>query len=628
MNKFKKTPLFSFELSKKPEEAMPSEEAPKKKKWCIRCILWKALVRTCTALGALFLISAVIGAFMSVQKEVLPDLPREMVLYLPLDEGFPEHSNNALAALAFGDPPLTIRAAVDALEDAATDKRVKGVVAQVKGGHYSLTQIQELRTALAQFKASGEKFSYIYAESYDGIAGGLGTYYLASAFDEIWMQPMGSLSMAGISVEMPFARALLDKLGVTPDFVARKEYKSLFESFTNTEMSAATREATRAMVDDLAGQISTGIAESRGMTTDDVRKAVDMALLTDEEALAAQLVSRLDDADMLERTIRERVSGDPDGDVSFVTLAGYARGRVQERRLARLEPVGAASGERAKVALIYLLGPIISYVDDAPYGENVAGADELADYINRATEEEDVRAIILRVDSPGGSPSASETIRRALVRAQAKGKTVVVSMGAVAASGGYWVSAPADRIFALPSTLTGSIGVAGGKFVLAGLWDKVGVNWDGLQWGDNAGMWSMNSTFSAGERARFEAMMDRTYDGFIARVAEGRHMTEEQADNVARGRVWTGAQALDNGLVDELGGLNSALGYVATTTGVADRAHLDVVVLPRALTPVEQLMALLEGQVMMRDVLKSALTRFDSLLTDPLASGIPVLRVQ
>ncbi|MCB1555838.1 MAG: signal peptide peptidase SppA [Alphaproteobacteria bacterium] len=556
---------------------------------------WRLIIRACTAVGAMVLISVLVGAFYA-SSQTAPPLPDRMILSLTLDQDFAEHENDALAGIpGFADKqPPTIRDVVDALERAADDPRVVGLVAEMKGGPGNLAHLQELRAALGRFRTLHGKPAYIYASSY-GEAGGLGAYYLASAFDQIWLQPMGTVSVSGLRAEMPFARDALDRLGIAPEFFARKEYKSIFESLTDREMSPANRTATQALIDDLGTRMVAEIAQDRGLSEMTVKTQLDKGLLTDEEALAAGLVQRVDYPDIL----KAEMMTDAETDVS---LSRYIHGLAHERKAAAK---GKKDDPRTWVALVYAVGAIVSDGDSGFYGEESASAATISEDILSAAEDDSIKAIILRIDSPGGSPTASETIRRAIVRAREEyNKPVIVSMGATAASGGYWIASPADRIFALPGSLTGSIGVAGGKVALTGLWNKIGVNWDAVQYGDNTGLWSLNAPLSESGTERFNALMDRTYEGFIARVAEGRHMSPEDVDNVARGRVWSGAQAQQRGLVDALGGLSAALDYTAETLGVANRDDLAVVVLPRPLSPFEKITDLIEGQVRVGESLK------------------------
>ncbi|HEY0902241.1 MAG TPA: signal peptide peptidase SppA, partial [Micavibrio sp.] len=329
----------------------------------------------------------------------------------------------------------------------------------------------------------------------------------------------------------------------------------------------------------------------------------DQGLFTDQEALAAKLIDRLDYLDVLRKEIRLKVAGTEDVKaMKFVRLGRYMQD--VDGMLAEKLP-----GQKAQVALVYAVGTIVS--DDEMVQSQVslmdgdmASAEDIARVIDESVRDKHIKTIVLRIDSPGGSPTASETIRRALVTAKEKGKKVVVSMGGTAASGGYWIAAPADRIFALPGTITGSIGVAGGKFVLSGLWEKLGVNWDNVHLGENSSIISTNEPYSEAGRARMNAVMDNIYEAFITRVAEGRSMSKAQADQVARGRVWTGESALKAGLVDEMGGLNEALDYAAIAAGHKSRRDVVIVELPKQKTTLELLAELFENQAQVRAGLK------------------------
>ena len=573
--------------------------APKpQKKRLIRFVLWAAFKRMLMVMGAMLLISVVGGAFLaeSILEEIGEKpaaLPAKFVLYLPIDDDLPEYTKMEMP-YGFGPHEMTMKNLIDALDSAAGDERVKGLIADLRGGFSDIAHIQELRVALLRFRAA-EKFAYIYSASYGEPGRGLGTYYLASAFDEIWMQPMGGVSIAGIHAEVPFARAALDKLGVQPQFFARKEYKTLFESAMNKEMSSQSREMMKSLIDDLAGQFTQGIAEARKIDVANVKALIDRGLYIDKDAIDAGLVDHMEDYEALRDKVRTDVTGGPDTDDRlFIGIDDYASQSA----------AGAADRHaNPSIALVYIQGTIMQN----GAGDDFIPADDMADDINDAADDKDIKAIVIRIDSPGGSPTASETIRRAIVRAKSKGKKVVVSMGGMAASGGYWVASPADRIFALPGTLTGSIGVAGGKVALRGLWDKVGVKWDGVQYGRNADMMSFNEPFSASGGELVNRTMDIVYDGFVARVAEGRKMTPAQVDMVARGRVWSGKQAAANGLADELGGLDVALDYTAKELGVANRQALNIFVLPRPVTPVERVIELIGDRVGIKDDIKSML---------------------
>lgn len=579
---FRRRPLFST----------PQPIKPPARKWRWLHVARGAVRRTCTALGAMLLLSmmfsCVLVTSVAPKGQGTRALPERMVLFMPLEKSYPEHNT-----FSYRKSGPTLREVTAALDAAREDKRVKGVVATLRGASYDMAQLYELRAAVKRFRESG-KFAYFYTGSFAEQGQGLGSYYLASAFGEVWMQPMGALSIPGVKVEMPFALNLLTKLGVTPDVFARKEYKNVFESFAASSMSEPTREVMTALVGDIALQLRGDIATDREVTPEALQDLIDRGLLLDNEALQAGLVDKLDYADTLTETIQKEVTGDADSDEAiFVDIGHYAQEKARNH--------AAKSSKKPKVALVYAVGTIVPHVATAGapgvfMGGPQISATEMGMTLNDAIDDDDIKVIVLRLNSPGGSPSASETLRWKIVRAQQKGKKVIVSMGEAAASGGYWIAAPADYIFATPLTLTGSIGVAGGKFVIADLWAKLGVNWDDISWGENAGMWSINEVYTEQGRARYGAMMDSVYDGFVSRVAQGRKMDVTKAEGLAHGRVWTGLQAQKRGLVDEIGGLDAALDYAAVQAGAKDRSGVTLEVLPKPETALERLTRLLETQ--------------------------------
>jgi protease-4 len=586
----RRRPLFSA-------PAHAASAAPRRRKKGIGAKFLRSIKYLCTAIGAMVLISMMLSCTVIsslVQEQSVPTpLPEKMVLYMRLDGSYPEYHD-----YAYNNAPPTMRQVSEALDAARDDKRVKGLVAVLRGAEFNMAHLYELRNAVKRFRDSG-KFAYFYVASFDEMGQGLGSYYLASAFSQIWMQPVGALAIGGVKAEMPFAKDLMDKVGVTPDMFQRKEYKNIFESLTATEMSPATREVMTMMVGDIATQIRSDIAADRKIDVTALQALIDKGLLTDREALEGKLIDHIGHVDELNDTLRKEVTGKADSDEDiFIPIGRYAR----QRATVQAEKAIVSGEKKPKVALVYAVGTITPYANKnsaAPVsfmGDGVLSAVEMSGTFNDVIEDDKVKVVVVRIDSPGGSPSASETLRAKILRAQAKGKKVVVSMGSVAASGGYWMAAPADRIFATPLTLTGSIGVAGGKFVLEDLWGKVGVRWDGVHWGKNAGMDSPNEKFTESGRARYGAMMDNVYEEFVNRVAEGRKMKPADAEAIARGRVWTGVQAQKRGLVDDIGGLDEALDYAATLAGAKDRAGINIETLPKPETPFDRLMTLLEMQ--------------------------------
>lgn len=574
-----------------------------KVKWRLLPILWLAFKKTSMVIGAVVIIGAVASGWMlsSLMSEInavtVTKLPEQMVLHMKIEGDLPDLPVEASFTDPFTHSTKTLKNYIDALELASTDPRVKGIYANLGGSGLSVTHIQELRKAIEKFKQSG-KFTYIYSTAFDK---GIGGYYLASAFDEIWMQPMGVVMVSGINAEMPYLGELLDKVGVKPQIYKRKEYKGAYDMFTEKSMPKASREAMEALINDIADELKADISNDMGISGGKFKALVDKGLFMDSEALEAKLVDVVDYEDHLIEKINKQVTGDIKGDnLSYVNFGNYVTKMVEGNK-------AGIDNNKPKIAMIYALGAIVDSGGTSAsvfLNDGIAAADEIAPVLLAVAEDESYDGVVLRIDSPGGSPGASETILHAVQKVRDAGKSVTVSMGPTAASGGYWIASYADQIFVLPTTITGSIGVIGGKFSLAELWDKLGVNWDQVSWGDNSAMWSMNKPYSKSEAERVNAMMDNVYSNFVERVAKGRDMTPEQVEKIARGRVWSGKRAIEIGLADQIGGLNEALDYAAIQVGGKSRADVNLVILPRPLTPLEQFIELLDEQVKAGEALK------------------------
>ena len=438
---------------------------------------------------------------------------------------------------------------VEALRRAKSDDRVKALVAKVGGRPIGMARIQELREAITEFREAG-KTTIAWADSYGEFSPGNLPYYLATAFEQIYLQPSGDLGLTGIALQTTFYRGTLDKLGVEYELAKRYEYKNAVNVLTEHGFDAPHREAQQRLVESLTEQITEGIAERRGMSAADVRALIDKGPFIGAEATAAGLVDALGYRDEVYAAARKQA-----GEHAELQYAGrYARNRALARS-ARKVP----NPRERFVAVVHASGPIRrGRGGRSPMMAGSIGSDSLAAVLRTATADERVAAIVLRVNSPGGSYIASDTIWREVVRARAAAKPVIVSMGDVAASGGYFISMAADVIVAQPGTLTGSIGVFGGKPVVSGLLGRAGLTTDAIGEGMHAQMFSTAHPFSPDEWERVNAWLDRIYTDFTSKVADGRRMTAQQVHQVARGRVWTGADAAGNGLVDELGGLDVA----------------------------------------------------------------------
>jgi protease-4 len=563
-----------------------------RRRWNFPRIALNAIRKTCTVIGAIILFSILMGMTVGIIAGKSTSLPKDMILVWNIESAVGETPLQASFVDPFARQTMTVAEMITAFDKAAKDKRVRGILVSLDNAAFELAHIQELRQAIKRFRDSG-KFAHIYTPSFSDLGSGIGAYYFASAFEQIWMQPVGFVSITGLSMEMPFARGALEKIGANPQFLHREEYKSAMESFTNSSMSPANREMMKSLLDDISLKITTDITEDRKILSNEFSALMDKGLLTGEESLKVGLITRLDYADVMVKELREKITGKKDSyKPELVEIENYHSSLVDSSKRT----------VSSDVALVHVAGEIIPGSGANP---GRATGDYIAQAIHEAADDETIKAIVVRVDSPGGSPTASETIRRAIVHAKDKGKKVVVSMGPVAASGGYWVAVNADRIFALPSTLTGSIGVIMGKFEISGLWKKLGVNWDGMSWGQNAGLWSMNDSFTASERERLNVAIESTYNNFLDRVAEGRGMKKEAVREIAKGRAWTGAQAQKNGLVDELGGLDDALDYTAVQIGLKDRHELNIVPMPKPLSAMERFLLLVGGQVRANEFFKT-----------------------
>ncbi|MGA7467767.1 signal peptide peptidase SppA [Mycobacterium sp.] len=499
-------------------------------------------------------------------------VPSGCVLELDLRVAPPEAGGvDPLAIITGGGRPLVLREAVSALHRAAKDPRIAGLIARVELPAAAAGPVQELREAVAAFTAV--KPSLAWAETYPGTL----SYYLASAFAEVWMQPSGTVGLIGFATNALFLRDALDKAGIEAQFVARGEYKSAVNLFTQDRYTDAHREADTRLLESLRAQVWQAISESRSVDYDSLDGLADQAPLLREAAAHSGLIDRVGFRDEAYARIAELVGAEGISPESADADADDAPPRLYLSRYARATGPGgpprpAMPGRKPKptIAIVTVAGPIVSGRGGSrlPFGSSNAGGDTIAAGLREAAADDAVSAIVLRVDSPGGSVSASETIWREVAQARKRGKPVVASMGGVAASGGYYVSMGADAIVANPGTITGSIGVLTGKLVARDLKDRLGVGSDSVRTNANADAWSINAPFTPEQHAQVEAEADLFYKDFVQRVAEGRNLSFEAAEAVARGRVWTGADALEHGLVDELGGLRTAVRRAKVLAGL------------------------------------------------------------
>ena len=510
-----------------------------------------------------------------------PTLPGNIILSVDLTQGLADRPDQGgWLKLIVGAKP-TLRDFLDAIVAAGNDPRVKGLVARIGSDQFALAEAQQIRDAISRFRAKG-KFAIAFSDSFGEFGGGTRPYYLASAFNRIWLQPMGTVGLTGLYVETPYFKGTLDMLGIVAEFDHIGRYKTAANVLTNTKMTAPDREQVEALIASASSQVVAGIAQGRKLTPGAVRAAIDSGPLLPDEAVQAKLVDHIGYRDQAVAAARKRAGAN----AKLVGLSTYLAGAKRPNR------------EGARIALIYGTGLIVSGSgSNGPLSGSVEmAADDVVRAFHAAVRDPEVRAILFRIDSPGGSVTASETIWRAVEQAGKAGKPVIVSMGDVAGSGGYYIAAPADKIVAEPATLTGSIGVLAGKLVVSGLLKKIGVTTDSAQFGTNAGMGSVTSPFSPFAEARVQALLDATYKGFKDHVAAGRRMSPEAVEAVAKGRVWTGEDAKARGLVDALGGYGTALRLARQAAGIAPGAPVDLTLFPREKTPIELLYDRLTGK--------------------------------
>jgi protease-4 len=444
--------------------------------------------------------------------------------------------------------PLHLAGLWQALERLRDDRSVRALAVRIRDLDVGIAKAQELRRQLGAVAAAGKPVLCYLDSAGEGTNGTL-EYYLASACSEISLAPLGEINLLGLRAEAIFLRGSLDKLKIEPSFLTAGRYKSAAEVFTEREFSPAAREALEAVIDGYFEQIVAALAEARGLPPAAVRRLIDQAPLSAERALAAGLIDHVEYPDEL----RSRLD-DAHGEPSWQELAAAATGQ-------------RAAGE---IAVLFAQGTIVLGNGGAdPWtGEAFVGADGLGRQLADFAEDDGVKAVVLRVDSPGGSAVASDLLHRRVERLAAE-KPVVVSMSDVAASGGYYLAAKASRIFAEPATLTGSIGVISGKLATGRFeTELLGATRDAVSRGANAGIYSTARPFDDRERQLLETRIDEIYRRFLGVVADGRALPVEAVERVAGGRIWTGEDALARGLVDELGGFEAAIAAARELAGL------------------------------------------------------------
>ncbi|MGE3400991.1 MAG: signal peptide peptidase SppA [Vicinamibacterales bacterium] len=530
-----------------------------------------------------------LAAFMAVCGAILlavlfargPSVPDGSMLVLEVGGEVEEVPPDDVVEQFLNRDAATVRGLVETLRKAQRDPRIAGVLLRptpLASPYWG--KVQELRDAVLAFRRSGKPVVAFLEYGSDR------EYYLASAADRIVLVPTSPLDVTGVASYEVFLRGALDKVGAYPDFLHVGEYKTAVNQFTETGFTPEHREMTESLNRDMYAQLVRGIAEGRGKDAAEVQALIDQGPFTPQEALEHGFVDALAYDDQVDDRMREwRIGG-----------AGELP-RLDGRDYRRVGPRSVGIEPRSRIAVLYAVGTIVSGRSAFdPVNGPLVGSDTLVEQIRRVREDDAVRAIVLRVDSPGGSSVASDVIWRELAITRAdSGRPLVASMGDLAASGGYYISMAAQEIVAQPATLTGSIGVFMGKIVLGGTAGKLGVATGTVTAGANADIYSPFTPFTDAQRAQLGEYMQGFYDTFVAKAAEARGTTPAAIHEVAQGRVWTGIQGKDHGLVDALGGLDTAVARAKALAGIPADEEVELVAYPPRRSFYEALTASLGG---------------------------------
>jgi len=524
--------------------------------------------------GCLLIVFGVAIFALLVRGLSAPSLPREMVLSLRLAGPIAEVTAEDPLAELMGEQPTSLRRLREALVRAAFDDRVQGVRLRVDSIGGGFATAQELRALIARVGAAG-KWTAAYMDTAGEFSSGNLVYYVASACDEVVMNPQGDLNFIGLSAASPFVRGTFDKLGIRAEFPGRGDYKTARFMYTQTDFTPAHREMTGWLLDSIMDQLVQDIADGRGMQAEEVRNLVDQAPFIGEKSVEVGLIDRMEDWTSFVDGLEEK-----HGTAKAVSVRSYLKR-------------GSKAKRGPKIAVVTAVGTILRGASGESFnpifGGPIMGSDTISKAFRDVRRTGGIEAVVFRVDSGGGSAVASEIIRQEMVRT-AEEIPVVVSMSNAAGSGGYWIACGAQRIVADPGTITGSIGVYGGHFNASGFYNnKLGVTFGRMDRGANANIYGELEDWTDEQRAVVDRMLDRIYDDFLERVSAARDMTPDAVDAIGRGRVFTGVQAWENGLIDVVGGFDEALVEAKKLADIDPDEKVQLVEFPRVLPWWQQL---------------------------------------
>lgn len=541
-------------------------------------LIGKTLVYTFAGVGLIFILILFGVLSLMNSKTNLGRIPDEAVLDIDFNLSYAEVRQDDFFAEFTNKSVYSVFDLVRAINIAATDNRVKAIKASLNETSLSLAQIQDISEALAYFRSKGKK-TYLFSTGLGAFGQGTKEYYLAALFDEIWLQPHTEIGMTGVDVEVPFFKNILQKVGVEPEFYTRYEYKTAVASILNSDFTPTYKEEIENLAGGLFVELANGISFYRNIPVEDVKQMIDRAPIFANEALDIRLIDHIGYRHEMNKEMENLYQAES------YDMTDY---------MAHVNDV--TDDKLPQVAFLVLEGMIENgESSDNPLNDAIIGSETVLEQIEELKKTENLRAVVLRINSPGGSYGASDEIRAALLSLKEEKKIpIVVSMSTYAASGGYFISIAGDYLLADPATITGSIGVLGGKFVISGLMEKLDVRFGDVKFGQNAGILSINHKFSDSEKAVFERSLDEVYEDFTGKVSEARGISLEEMDKLARGRVWLGRAAARVRLVDENGGLQRAILKAKELAGIKENDKFVLAYYPRRETLQEKLTKFIE----------------------------------
>jgi protease-4 len=515
-----------------------------------------------------------VGTFYYLTLENLfkgtPTITRDSYLELKIYGDVPERDiSNVFDTMVGGEIP-SLDVLLHSIRKAKIDPKIQGIILIPMGLSLGWGKMEELKQALKDFKQSGKKV-YAYLE-----VGGNREYYISLEADLIFGAPRGVIFVNGLLSGGYYLKGTLDKIGVKADFVVQGEYKSAPEIFTDATMSPARRRELNTILDDFFVRYIRELSEARGIEPDIIKQLVDYGIYSLQDAYENNLIDTLMYYDEFKEYLNQ--------------INGRAPRLVSLNRYKQITYDKLGIKGKRTIALIYFIGDIVSGFGSTGAEEGLIISEGMAEVVREATDNSSVEAIVLRIDSPGGSGIAADIIWDAIMEAREK-KPVIVSMSDVAASGGYYIAMPADTILAQESSIVGSIGVYSGKFAMKGLYEKLGINKIEIQRGENATLLSELNTWSPKQRKILQDQIQKYYHSFVTKVAEARNRSYEEIDEIAQGRVWTGSQSIENGLIDKIGGLNEAIDVAKKMIGLSKDSHVKLLVYPEERSFIDRLLS-------------------------------------